>query len=185
MKKRALVRGGRNFRVECYGYACDEAFTKNSACLVILVIQELIATDDQQRVHAHTLKEVAQLASNVTAADDGYRLRHFANFEHVVAGPIWHVKRRAPRSATCGQDEVVGRDGITIYPEGSVSSKCGLAAIESNAGPKRVFQDAIVLFREVEGVTENRVGIGCAHRCLEPKPLCLPRAFCGVGVADK
>src|SRR4029077_12393953 len=75
--------------------------------------------------------------------------------------------------------------GIAVYPQSSVSGKRGLAAIESDASPKRVFQDGVVFFREVEGVTKNRVGIRQAHGRLETKPLRRARVFGGVGVADE
>lgn len=52
---------------------------------------------DEQRVHTHAVKEMAELASDVAAADNRYRFRHFAEFEDVIAGPIRHVERGALR----------------------------------------------------------------------------------------
>jgi hypothetical protein len=50
---------------------------------------------DPTEPEAHVLKEVAELASDVAAADDRYRLRHFAESEDLVAGPTWRIERGA------------------------------------------------------------------------------------------
>ena len=51
-----------------------------------------------------------------------------------------------------------------------------MVAIECDVLSERLFEDAVVFFREVEGVAQNRIGIGV--RTVVSKPNRLPsRAF--------
>ena len=49
----------------------------------------------------------------------------------------------------------------------------------------RVFEDAVVFVRELEGVAQNRIGIGRSHGRLEAKPPRRARTFGGVRVTDE
>src|ERR1700737_3742429 len=95
MKTRTVMPSGCNRRVERHRYAGGKTFHKQSANLVVLALQELIAPDDQLRVDAYSMKRGAEFKNDVAAANDGYRFRHFTEFKDLIAGPIGHVERGA------------------------------------------------------------------------------------------
>ena len=102
------MRNGSDSRVKCNRHSGCEAFLENSASLIVLAVEELIAPDDQQGIHAHAVEKMSKLARDVTASDDGNRFRHFAKLENVVAGPVRHIERGALWPAAGCEHEPVG-----------------------------------------------------------------------------
>src|SRR6202035_3779870 len=158
---------------------------ENSARFGILAIQELTAPDDHQRVHVDSVEEMPKLTRDIAAADNRDRLRHFVELEDFVAGPIWNIERSTLRAAAGGQDELVGGDGGIVDTESSVGSERGAVAIERDVLSERLFEDAVVFFREVKGVAQNRIGTGSSHSRLEAKPPRVAPILGRVGVTDE
>ena len=126
-----------------------------------------------------------KLTRDIAAADNRDRLRHFvgarrfrrwSNMEHraqdVAGGCRWPGR-------------VCRRKWRFVDPESSVGGERGVVAIERDVLSKRLFEDAVVFFREVEGVAQNRIGIGSSHGRLEAKPPRVARIFGRVGVTDE